>query len=98
MKFEHRTISVRGVGKVSAKPDMVQIQVGVTAEAPTALQALAKNNEAMNRLFHSAPVGAAAWLEAAAIALAGSVLVAAQKRLWHRKAETAAVPASGSQT
>jgi len=53
---------------------------------------------AMNRLFHSAPVGAAAWLEAAAIALAGSVLVAAQKRLWHRKAETAAVPASGSQT
>jgi hypothetical protein len=50
----------------------------------------------MNRLFHSAPVEALAWLEAVAIALAGSALVAAQKRLSRSNAATAVAPASGS--
>jgi uncharacterized protein YggE len=51
MKTEPRTLSVRGVGKISAKPDSVHIQIGVTSEAPTAIAALAANNESMNRLF-----------------------------------------------
>ena len=51
MKSEPRTLSVRGVGKISARPDSVHIQVGVSTEAPTALAALAANNESMNRLF-----------------------------------------------
>ncbi len=72
------------------------IPVGVVAMA--LLQLAFTYLPAMNRLFHSAPVGAATWLEAAAIALAGSVLVAAQKRLLRRTTETAAVPASRSQT
>lgn len=51
MKTKPRTLSVRGLGKISAKPDSVHIQIGVTAEAPTAIAALAANNESMNRLF-----------------------------------------------
>ncbi len=51
MKLEPRTVSVQGVGKIGAKPDVVHIQLGVTSEAPTAKDALAANNEAMNRLF-----------------------------------------------
>jgi len=46
-----RTISVSGIGRVSARPDLAEIQVGVVTQAPTAAAALASNNEAMNRLF-----------------------------------------------
>ena len=47
---ESRTISVSGTGKVSARPDVAEIQLGVVTEAPTAAAALQGNNEAMNRL------------------------------------------------
>ncbi|MGQ9650909.1 MAG: cation-transporting P-type ATPase [Phycisphaerae bacterium] len=50
---------------------------------------------AMNRLFHSAPVDAVTWFEAAAIALVGSVLVAMLKRFSRRKGGANAAPASG---
>jgi uncharacterized protein YggE len=40
-----------GSGKVSARPDMAQIQVGVVTEAPSAAKALKDNNDAMARLF-----------------------------------------------
>ncbi|MBP7937110.1 MAG: cation-transporting P-type ATPase [Phycisphaerae bacterium] len=52
---------------------------------------------AMNRLFHSAPVGVVTWLEAVAIALAGSALVAAQKRMSRPRVATAVAPGSGSE-
>jgi uncharacterized protein YggE len=45
------SITVVGSGEVSAKPDMAQIQVGVTTESPTAAKALKANNEAMERLL-----------------------------------------------
>ncbi len=51
---------------------------------------------AMNRLFHSAPVGAATWLEAVLVAVAGAALVAVQKRLWRRKPSVTATPGSGA--
>ncbi|HPD29590.1 MAG TPA: cation-transporting P-type ATPase [Phycisphaerae bacterium] len=51
---------------------------------------------AMNRLFHSAPVDAITWFEAAAVALAGSVLVAMLKRFSRRKRGANAALASGS--
>ena len=47
---ESRTISVSGTGKVSARPDVAEIQLGVVTEAPTAAVALQGNNEAMDRL------------------------------------------------
>jgi magnesium-transporting ATPase (P-type) len=50
---------------------------------------------AMNRLFHSAPVDAITWFEAAAVALAGSVLVAMLKRFSRRKRVANAALASG---
>jgi uncharacterized protein YggE len=40
-----------GSGKVSARPDMAQIQVGVITEAPSAAKALKDNNDAMAKLF-----------------------------------------------
>ncbi|MHC5543564.1 SIMPL domain-containing protein, partial [Singulisphaera rosea] len=40
----------RGTGKLSAAPDIAEITVGVRSQAPTAQQALASNNEAMNSL------------------------------------------------
>ncbi len=42
-----RTISVNGTGEVKSKPDMAVINSGVVSEAPTARDALAKNNAAM---------------------------------------------------
>jgi uncharacterized protein YggE len=50
-KMTPRTISVRGTGTISAKPDVAHIEAGVMSEAPTAQKALAANNEAMTRLF-----------------------------------------------
>jgi uncharacterized protein YggE len=45
------SITVVGEGKVTAKPDMAQVQVGVVTEAPSAAKALKDNNDAMQRLF-----------------------------------------------
>jgi uncharacterized protein YggE len=45
------SITVVGSGKVSARPDMAQVQVGVVTEAPQAAKALKDNNEAMARLL-----------------------------------------------
>jgi uncharacterized protein YggE len=42
-----RTISVSGLGEVKGKPDMAVITSGVLTEAPTARDALTKNNSAM---------------------------------------------------
>ena len=84
------TRSLREIGLLSNR----WIPVGV---ACMLLLQLAFNYlPAMNRLFHSAPVDAVMWLEATAIALAGSLLVAGQKRLWRRKRETNPAPAFGS--
>jgi uncharacterized protein YggE len=47
---ERRTISVSGVGKVSAAPDVAEISVGVVTQAATAREALKANNEAMDAL------------------------------------------------
>lgn len=46
-----RTISVTGIGEVKAKPDMAVITSGVVTEAPTARDALAKNNSAMTAVI-----------------------------------------------
>jgi uncharacterized protein YggE len=45
------TISVTGNGKVSAAPDVAEINLGVVTQAPTARDALRANNEAMGRLI-----------------------------------------------
>jgi len=50
-KIEQRSITVSGTGKISVKPDSVEIQIGVISEAPTAKAALAANSESMNRIF-----------------------------------------------
>jgi uncharacterized protein YggE len=47
------SLTVVGSGKVSARPDMAQIQVGVVTEAPLAAKALKDNNDAMTRLFET---------------------------------------------
>jgi uncharacterized protein YggE len=47
------TISVTGTGKLSARPDIAEIGVGVTSEAPKAQDALTKNNQAMAGLFQT---------------------------------------------
>lgn len=47
------SLTVVGAGKVSAKPDMAQITLGVVTDAPQAAKALADNNEAMTKLFSS---------------------------------------------
>jgi uncharacterized protein YggE len=44
-------IEVTGEGRVSARPDMAQIQIGVTTDAPTAQEALRKNSDAMASLL-----------------------------------------------
>ncbi|SIO60870.1 hypothetical protein SAMN05444166_6556 [Singulisphaera sp. GP187] len=49
-KMEKPTISVSGTGKLSAIPDIAEIQVGVRSQAPTAQAALAANNESMNAM------------------------------------------------
>lgn len=46
-----RTIVVTGIGDVKAKPDMAVINSGVLTEAPTARDALAKNNSAMSAVI-----------------------------------------------
>lgn len=50
-KVEKPTISVSGTGKLSAAPDIAEIQVGVRSQAPTAQAALAANNESMNAMY-----------------------------------------------
>jgi uncharacterized protein YggE len=45
------SLTVVGSGKVSARPDMSQVQVGVMTEAPSAAKALKDNNDAMAKLF-----------------------------------------------
>ena len=46
-----RTVTVSGVGKVSAVPDMARVTTGVTTQAETAGQALTANTAAMTKLF-----------------------------------------------
>lgn len=50
MKARIATIAVNGTGKISAVPDIAEINVGVVTQAPTAQQALAANTEAMTTL------------------------------------------------
>lgn len=45
------SITVAGTGESHGKPDFAQVQVGVVTEAPTAAEALKKNNEAMSQLI-----------------------------------------------
>ncbi|WP_406695716.1 SIMPL domain-containing protein [Singulisphaera sp. Ch08] len=49
-RVEKPTISVSGTGKLSAVPDIAEIQVGVRSQAPTAQAALAANSDAMNAM------------------------------------------------
>src|SRR4051812_15970824 len=44
-------IVVSGTGKVSASPDIAEINVGVVSQGGTASEALAANNEAVNALM-----------------------------------------------
>lgn len=46
-----RTISVSATGTVTAEPDIVRIQAGITTEAETAKAALKDNNAVMRQLF-----------------------------------------------
>jgi uncharacterized protein YggE len=48
-----RTIAVTGTGEAHAKPDMAIINSGVVTEAPTAREALAKNNTAMAAIIET---------------------------------------------
>ncbi len=55
------TVTVSGVGTVSAAPDMAEITSGVVTQAPTAAQALAANSQAMEQVLRSlAALGVAA--------------------------------------
>ncbi|MBI3467112.1 MAG: SIMPL domain-containing protein [Planctomycetes bacterium] len=45
------SITVTGTGKVSAMPDMAQIQMGVVTQSKSAAEALDANNRAMQDLF-----------------------------------------------
>ncbi|HSE05566.1 MAG TPA: SIMPL domain-containing protein, partial [Methylomirabilota bacterium] len=45
------TVTVSGVGTVSAAADMAEITTGVVTQAPTAAAALAANSQAMERLL-----------------------------------------------
>jgi uncharacterized protein YggE len=47
------TVTVAGIGTVSAAPDMAEIITGVVTQAPTAAQALAANRQAMERLLEA---------------------------------------------
>jgi hypothetical protein len=47
------TVTVSGVGTVSAAPDMAEITSGVVTQAPTAAQALAANSQAMEQVLRS---------------------------------------------
>lgn len=46
-----RLISVSGLGEVKTKPDMAIVTTGVMSEAPTAQDALSKNNTAMTAVL-----------------------------------------------
>lgn len=46
-----RVISAMGQATVSAKPDIAYVSLGVNTEAPTAAEAQAKNNTAMNAVM-----------------------------------------------
>lgn len=46
-----RHITVTGHGEVQAQPDMATVIVGVETEAPTAQEALERNNQQMNNLL-----------------------------------------------
>ena len=48
-----RLISVSGLGEVKTKPDMAIINTGVMTEAPTAQDALSKNNAAMTAVMNA---------------------------------------------
>jgi uncharacterized protein YggE len=54
------SVTVVGVGKATAQPDMAQVQVGVVTQAPSAAQALKDNNEAMSKLFRVLEAGGVA--------------------------------------
>ena len=55
------TVTVSGVGTVTAAPDMAEITSGVVTQAPTAAQALAANSQAMEKVLQSlAALGVAA--------------------------------------
>lgn len=47
---DRRTVTVSGLGKISAAPDVADISVGVVTEAQTARDALSGNNQAMSTL------------------------------------------------
>src|SRR5262245_1022144 len=46
-----RTISLGATGAIKTAPDKVDISTGVTAQAPTAKEALAKNSAAMTEVI-----------------------------------------------
>jgi uncharacterized protein YggE len=46
-----RTLSITGHGEAHGRPDIAQIQAGVTTTAPTAAAALSGNNSRMNSVF-----------------------------------------------
>jgi hypothetical protein len=46
-----RTISMTGHGEVMVVPDMADISIGVTSQAPTAREAQTANSESMNRII-----------------------------------------------
>lgn len=48
-----RVITVSGTGEVKTRPDMAIISSGVTSEAPTAQDALSKNNAAMTAVINA---------------------------------------------
>jgi uncharacterized protein len=52
-KDEPPTLSVSGTGKISAAPDVAQINMGVQSEGKTAREALASNSEAMAALLET---------------------------------------------
>jgi uncharacterized protein YggE len=52
-KDEPPTISVSGIGKISAAPDVAEISMGVQTQSSTAREALATNSEAMSALIDS---------------------------------------------
>jgi uncharacterized protein YggE len=50
-KAEPRTISVSGTGRVSARPDVAEIHLGVVTASATARSALQENNVCVDRLI-----------------------------------------------
>ena len=50
-KMMERTVTVSASGQVSAEPDQARINTGVVSEAATAIEALAKNTDAMKKVI-----------------------------------------------